>query len=219
MNGYRTNPYISATQGFLDAYMKGMQLALQKRQIDIQERRAAIYDRYITDQMNLRYRKTEEYPWKRFSADIPGGKKRLFEQHNITGETRPLEGFEPTERYRQYSPEERVRNARMIMENALSDQEYEIGEQILRDAIAELATQKTTLFKETPSTEAMPKEFEPTEQDLQGMLTPEMRKSKILFAKGDGKRVKVVNPNGEVGTIPESQLEEAIRQGFKIWKK
>lgn len=31
----------------------------------------------------------------------------------------------------------------------------------------------------------------------------------------DGERVRVINANGQVGTIPRSQLEQALKQGFK----
>lgn len=103
MDGYsqRTNPYISATQGFVDAYMRGMQLVLQERRYGLAEKREARYEKYFQSQMDLRSRKAAEYPWKRFTADIPEGEKQLFEQHETTGETRPVKGFLPTKRHKE----------------------------------------------------------------------------------------------------------------------
>lgn len=52
---------------------------------------------------------------------------------------------------RRRSPMEQVRDARMIMENALSEQEYQIGEQLLRDATGQLTEQRGgPAFKKPP---------------------------------------------------------------------
>lgn len=37
----------------------------------------------------------------------------------------------------------------------------------------------------------------------------------IQKSRADGERVRVINANGQVGTIPRSQLEQALKQGFK----
>ncbi len=55
------------------------------------------------------------------------------------------------------SPSEQVRDARMIMENALSDQEFQLGEDMLREATEQLRLQREgdkSLFESPPKNKA-----------------------------------------------------------------
>lgn len=89
------------------------------------------------------------------------------------------------------TPSEQARTAKMFMENALSEEEYNIGEEMLREAMDAMVEQRRgsapsrLLFGETQHIQAG--QPIPTDQELQGMLpaeTPQITESRFGVPKG-----------------------------------
>lgn len=199
----RSGPVLSATQGFLNSYiqMRKMLQGEQYRQSLMDYRRSSA--ERGQKRLGLETRRVElaERRETRLGEEPEQYSAGWFEDTlGYSPETAQIlqdRRFGAAPKLR--APTELVRDARMIMENALSEQEYQIGEDILQEAIGELTRQRTEgapgrrLFEQPRPYE--PKIGEPLTYDI------ETRKPRMLFGGQ-----KPIEAKKFLGDVP-SELE------------
>ena len=244
----RTNPYISATQGFVDAYQRGLELALRKRQLDIQARRYQQWETYTNAQMRLWGKRDTKpvirsgaVPLIRYDPDTDTV-KTIYTPPDFEAEAIEMEELGDAAKVAARQYKDKTETVEPAGKRAwLPFNEYYSHKNILeqyKNYRAQMGYSEKTPEQRRRLDETWDEEWlgtrnakwQPASSDVQAlrgrdkMLFPQKRPtetpvSKPFMLKDQSKRIRIIDPNGKEGTIPESQLDEALRQGYKIWKR
>ncbi len=115
------------------------------------------------------------------------------------------------------SPQQMVVIGQAMMNNPLSNEMYESGRTLLEKGLTVIQNQNVAFPSRTEPTGPQPIKTPPKLDDFfRGEFGPEAEES-TAFPSGQGEeRVEVISPDGKRFTIPRSQLEQALSEGYEL---
>ncbi len=115
------------------------------------------------------------------------------------------------------SPQQMVVIGQAMMNNPLSNEMYNSGKTLLEKGLTVIQGQNPTFPSRAPGDKSTPITTPPKLDDFfRGEFGPKTEESTAFPSGQAEERVEVISPDGKQFTIPRSQIEQALSEGYEL---